>query len=994
MDSDKPFIPPTALKSSNSSERGTTNPETLTYFYSLDQMYYYDSYNNVYRADGTLIHESNSFALGLNLLEPDFRIEGIPYYFDAEHNLISPDEDSTLQLVQTWKGPAGQHPSMLVNPGAEYRAVQNIFLTEDESGEDSDSYQDVKMILFDPVQGSTLPGLALLDSNPFNPKQKSGPESTKILEKWREEAAEAQSLPAQPHKKPSKEDRRRCPFCNKMFRRPSSLEDHLNIHSGDKPHICPFSGCNTGFATRSNMKRHFLTHRIGSLETYHKANPRQSQSSTGSARGYLANRTPSTCRSDFLRGTSPIPSAYLGAGPSSNPFRGPQLAFESNPTKTYIGQNTTLAKICQYLIDNGCRDISKKLARIDNGPTFTGELSDIFRGELTNGTIVAVKRLRPPTNRNNQPDKTLKRTAYELCVWSLMAHQNVLGFLGFAICENKLALVIPWVKYRSLISYLDENTQVDRCELCTQVGDGLAYVHSLDITHGDLKGDNIAVSEDGTAKITNFASATMKREFPIAFTATRSLHYSIRWAAPELFSGISGLESDVYALGMTILEALTGHVPYKDHGDLAIIHAVMVRKVLPGRPMKELSPHSKQGNTLWRFLQRCWNHSPALRPTSAEVRDFLREIHPSDLEEPQSDTFPMEIQDLKIDSPSTISSQSPDETTLPTPIQIDVQKAGNEASRPASITIDAKIENTRHPEFIIKRDTDLRTIIKYLVDNGCIDVTSQLTNISEYFSGRQSDVYRSELRDGTAVAVKCLRELTNPGNGPNKILKHTARELYTWSISSHPNVLGLVGLAIVRDKLAMVAPWMEYGSLLAYTDANPKADRCNLCTQIAEGLTYMHALGVAHGDMKGDNVVVSKEGVVKITDFGCATMKREFPVTFTATESLQYSVRWAAPEMFLEDGATTFETDVYAFGMAGTILEVLSGDIPYKERGDLAVIQTVLVKKELPNRPCACISPTSTRGDEVWNLMQRCWNMEPKLRPTMGEVKNFVGLFT
>ncbi|CAE6445960.1 unnamed protein product [Rhizoctonia solani] len=829
MDSDKPFIPPTALKSSNSSERGTTNPETLTYFYSLDQMYYYDSYNNVYRADGTLIHESNSFALGLNLLEPDFRIEGIPYYFDAEHNLISPDEDSTLQLVQTWKGPAGQHPSMLVNPGAEYRAVQNIFLTEDESGEDSDSYQDVKMILFDPVQGSTLPGLALLDSNPFNPKQKSGPESTKILEKWREEAAEAQSLPAQPHKKPSKEDRRRCPFCNKMFRRPSSLEDHLNIHSGDK-----------------------LWRPI----------------------------------------TKPTPDkAKVAPEVQEVTLQIELLRHAENPTKTYIGQNTTLAKICQYLIDNGCRDVSKKLARIDNGPTFTGELSDIFRGELTNGTIVAVKRLRPPTNRNNQPDKTLKRTAYELCVWSLMAHQNVLGFLGFAICENKLALVIPWVKYRSLISYLDENTQVDRCELCSQVGDGLAYVHSLDITHGDLKGDNIAVSEDGTAKITNFASATMKREFPIAFTATRSLHYSIRWAiqAPELFSGISGLESDVYALGMTILEALTGHVPYKDHGDLAIIHAVMVRKVLPGRPMKELSPHTqrcalqvqKSGIFYEKFI-------PATLKNLSEFFDYADEV-----------------------GVLTISSQSPDETTLPTPIQIDVQKAGNEASRPASITIDAKAE------FIIKRDTDLRTIIEYLVDNGCIDVTSQLTNISEYFSGRQSDVYRSELRDGTAVAVKCLRELTNPGNGPNKILKHTARELYTWSISSHPNVLGLVGLAIVRDKLAMVAPWMEYGSLLAYTDANPKADRCNLCTQIAEGLTYMHALGVAHGDMKGDNVVVSKEGVAKITDFGCATMKREFPVTFTATESLQYSVRWAAPEMFLEDGATTFETDVYAFGMAG-----------------------------------------------------------------------------
>ncbi|KAF8603672.1 hypothetical protein BDV93DRAFT_523138 [Ceratobasidium sp. AG-I] len=67
-----------------------------------------------------------------------------------------------------------------------------------------------------------------------------------------------------------KMDRRRCPECNKVFRRPSSLEDHLNVHSGNKPHVCPYERCKTGFATKSNMKRHFTTHRAGTLEQYLK----------------------------------------------------------------------------------------------------------------------------------------------------------------------------------------------------------------------------------------------------------------------------------------------------------------------------------------------------------------------------------------------------------------------------------------------------------------------------------------------------------------------------------------------------------------------------------------------------------------------------------------------------------------------------------------------------------------------------------------------------
>ncbi|KDN46903.1 hypothetical protein RSAG8_03980, partial [Rhizoctonia solani AG-8 WAC10335] len=49
---------------------------------------------------------------------------------------------------------------------------------------------------------------------------------------------------------------------------------------------------------------------------------------------------------------------------------------------------------------------------------------------------------------------------------------------------------------------------------------------------------------------------------------------------------------------------------------------------------------------------------------------------------------------------------------------------------------------------------------------------------------------------------------------------------------------------MVRGKLAMITPWMDYGSLLAYMRAWPQVDRCNLCAQVASGLLYMHKLGL------------------------------------------------------------------------------------------------------------------------------------------------------
>lgn len=90
-----------------------------------------------------------------------------------------------------------------------------------------------------------------------------------------------------------KMDRRRCPECSKVFRRPSSLEDHLNVHTGNKPHVCPFERCKTGFATKSNMKRHFATHRAGTLEEYSKSGKvgrEKSRTATYNAKAFHTQR--------------------------------------------------------------------------------------------------------------------------------------------------------------------------------------------------------------------------------------------------------------------------------------------------------------------------------------------------------------------------------------------------------------------------------------------------------------------------------------------------------------------------------------------------------------------------------------------------------------------------------------------------------------------------------------------------------------------------------
>ncbi|KAG8732302.1 hypothetical protein FRC11_014581 [Ceratobasidium sp. 423] len=285
----------------------------------------------------------------------------------------------------------------------------------------------------------------------------------------------------------------------------------------------------------------------------------------------------------------------------------------------------------------------------------------------------------------------------------------------------------------------------------------------------------------------------------------------------------------------------------------------------------------------------------------------------------------------------------------------------------------------------------LGDIIKILVKNGCPDVTSQLEHIDDQpaHAGGLGDVYQGRLK-GRSVAVKCLR-MDNFDDKAKKVSKNTARELYTWSRVSHPNILKLHGLAMVRGRLSMVSPWMEYGSLLAYFNAKPEADRCNACAQVATGLAYIHKIHLVHGDIKCSNVVVPPDGTPKITDFGCATMQRRFAIAFTATQTLKFSIRWAAPELIREEGPASFETDVYALGK--TVLEALTGELPHKNMSEFAVVMTVDEGK-FPARPLDHIPFQSRKGNDLWDMLERCWNINPKLRPTVVEMRKFLSTIT
>ncbi|CAE6358551.1 unnamed protein product [Rhizoctonia solani] len=310
-------------------------------------------------------------------------------------------------------------------------------------------------------------------------------------------------------------------------------------------------------------------------------------------------------------------------------------------------------------------------------------------------------------------------------------------------------------------------------------------------------------------------------------------------------------------------------------------------------------------------------------------------------------------------------------------------------------TIKGNPSGDEFPPLIISGAMSNTEILAKLGKHGCSEVTSNidLSKSSEFpvVAGGFGDIYRGVLHDGTQVSIKCLRLMVDSGTTGRKHVKRAAHELYVWSKCSHPNVLEVYGVARYRDQIAMVSPWMGNGNLSQFLSRRPQVDRCALCIQVADGTAYLHSQGIAHGDIKGVNVLVAHDYTLKLADFGNASLK-EYSLQFTTTaNALNISPRWTAPEVVLGDTGHSVEADVYALGM--TILEVITGKVPYAGISDVTVFVKVMQNIH-PTRPEQQIPPGNPQADFLWALLRTCWAISPRDRPSAASVGDQMKLIT
>ncbi|RLN84230.1 hypothetical protein BBJ28_00016067 [Nothophytophthora sp. Chile5] len=232
-------------------------------------------------------------------------------------------------------------------------------------------------------------------------------------------------------------------------------------------------------------------------------------------------------------------------------------------------------------------------------------------------------------------------------------------------------------------------------------------------------------------------------------------------------------------------------------------------------------------------------------------------------------------------------------------------------------------------------------------------------------AGSFGSVYRGQWY-GTEVVVKEL--ILKKGDTQQKRAEFL-REANTWFQLNHRNVVKMYGGCHV-GRLVFVCEYASQGSLDSFSKAEGRDPLLIWSTLLsaATGLRYLHDVGVVHGDLKGNNILIGKDGVAKLTDFGLSFFRKN--ADSEAEQGALGAPRWKAPEC-LNGGVATFASDIFSFGMC--IIEAVSGALPWGNDIPDIAIKYHVTKGKLPKRPAVF-------EDEEWDLVQQMCCSDPEKR--------------
>lgn len=248
----------------------------------------------------------------------------------------------------------------------------------------------------------------------------------------------------------------------------------------------------------------------------------------------------------------------------------------------------------------------------------SGGMADVYKAKDHKlNRMVAVKVLKPEFRE----DKTfIRKFRTEAQAAAGLSHPNIVNVYDVGEDRGVYYIVMELVEGITLKDYIDRKGKLsvkEATSIAIQVSLGLEAAHNRNIVHRDVKPQNIIISTDGKVKLSDFGIAKATSSNTISSNVMGSVHYS---SPEQVRGGYSDYKSDIYSLGITMYEMVTGRVPFD--GDTTV--AIAIKHL-----QEEIESPSKYTPNLpfalEQIILKCTQKSPDRRYNNmAELIDDLK----------------------------------------------------------------------------------------------------------------------------------------------------------------------------------------------------------------------------------------------------------------------------------------------------------------------------------------------------------------------------------
>ncbi|GMM27388.1 hypothetical protein DAMA08_001040 [Martiniozyma asiatica (nom. inval.)] len=376
------------------------------------------------------------------------------------------------------------------------------------------------------------------------------------------------------------------------------------------------------------------------------------------------------------------------------------------------------------------------------------------------GKVYALKQInlkeKSDFNKEEQ-DEDIRQLLQEVNIMQDLMHKNIIKIHGYYLnwTNKKLELFTDFVGQQqlcillehspngSLLSFIESHgnklSTMETSSITRQILTGLNYLDDKGIVHCDIKSSNILIFSKGLIKICDFGSS-----FIIDNKAKHQLKQTLKefssyWLAPELIHHYSpSHKSDIWALGCTIYEMMTGKPPLYNENSLSVIHTIgKLFKKSPSDIIKKFSTTNLTDKLCITFLQSCLNPNKDKRPNAKKLLQYEWITKVNDLEVKFGKSVLEYVDINSYDDWSNISIPLPKQTTPQSLTSSLFSSTGNTVSTSKSTSIFLPTSKSTSASSVAKeslRSEKSKALLRNFQDKESIEDGFEFTSTGDSFT--------------------------------------------------------------------------------------------------------------------------------------------------------------------------------------------------------------------------------------------------------------------